>query len=123
MLTNGLHANNLSTDSHHLRGHEEVTAAVEKGAYAAGAGNTLAVGPKFKILATIETDLRMPWVAKSGIDSQMATVIQRALFALQDTNILQKLESNLTGFRKVEDREYDRLRGDMRRAAEFGEIK
>ncbi len=123
LLTNGLHANDLSTDSRHLRGHEEVTAAVEKGAYAAGAGNKLVVGPEFKILAKIETDVRMPWVAKIGIDSRMATVLQRALLALQDTNILQKLESNLTGFRKVEDRAYDRLRGDMRRAAEFGEIK
>ena len=123
MLKAGLHANHLSADSRHLRGHEEVTAAVEKGAYAAGAANTLLVGPKFKILAKLETDLRMPWVAKSGIDSRMATVLQRALLGLQDTNILQKLESNLTGFRKVEDREYDRLRGDMRRSLEFGEIK
>src|SRR5260370_21079072 len=123
LLTNGLHANDLSTDSRHLRGHEEVTAAVEKGAYAAGAGNKLVVGPEFKILAKIETDVRMPWVAKIGIDSRMATALARAPLALQDTNILQKLESNLTGFRKVEDRAYDRLRGDMRRAAEFGEIK
>ncbi len=123
LLTNGLHANDLSTDSRHLRGHEEVTEAVKKGAYAAGAGNKLVVGPDFKILAKLETDLRMPWVAKSGINSRMATVLRRALLGLHDTNILQKLESNLTGFRKVEDREYDRLRGDMRRSAEFGEIR
>ena len=53
----------------------------------------------------------------------MATVLQHALLALQDRAILKTLELSLSGFRTVNDSEYNRLRDDMRRSLEFGEIK
>jgi len=124
LLTNGIQANNLSSRSEHFHGHEEVTEKLNTGIYAAGAANTnLLSNPKFTVLKFLETDVRMPCVAKSGLDSRLFTALQNALLALHDTNILQKIEPNLTGFQTVADSDYDHLRDQMRRSLEFGEIK
>jgi len=116
--------NDLGVRSQHFSGHEAVTNALTSGRYAAGAANTnLLSNPNFTVLKFLETDVRMPWVAKSGIDSRMFAALQHAFLALHDANILQKIETNLTGFQKVADSDYNHLREQMRQSLEFGEIK
>jgi ABC-type phosphate/phosphonate transport system substrate-binding protein len=122
LLRAGIHAADLSTNSHHFSSHKSVVEAVGSGAYAAGAANTIFLGPNFKLLHTFtNVQVRMPFVARSGIDPRVAVAIKDALLAEHTPFVLTNIEPKLTGFREVSDLEYDGLRKEIKHAMQFGE--
>ena len=124
LLRAGIHAGDLSTNSHHFPSHKSVVEAVKSDAYAAGAANTIFLGPNFKLLHTFtNVQVRMPFVARSGIDPRVAAAIRDALLAEHTLSVLTNIEPRQTGFREVSDQEYDGLRREMERATPFGELK
>jgi hypothetical protein len=63
--------------------------------------------------------LRMPFVARDGIDPALAQALKNALLEQHSPAVVPKL----TGFRQVLDHEYDPLREQMKEAARFGELE
>ena len=124
LLRAGIHAVDLSTNSHHFQSHKSVVEAVKSGAYAAGAANRIFLGPGFKMLHTFtNVQVRMPFVARSGIEPGVAAALKDAFLAQRTPSVLTNIEPGLAGFRVVSDQEYDGLRKEMKEAAPFGEPK
>ena len=124
LLRAGIRADDLSTNSRHFQSHDEVVKAMKSGAYAAGAANTIFLGPSFKLLHPFtNVQLRMPFVARSGIDPRVASAIKESLLSQRTPSVLTNIEPKLTGFREVSDKEYDGLHKEMDQATRFGELK
>jgi ABC-type phosphate/phosphonate transport system substrate-binding protein len=118
LLRAGIRAGDVP-NSHHFPSHDEVVKAVKSGTYAAGAANTLLLDSSFKLLdGFTNVQMRMPFVARSGIDPRVAAAIKDALLAEHTL-----FEPGLAGFREVSDQEYDGLRREMKHAMQFGEPK
>ena len=124
LLRAGIRAGDLSNTSHHFPSHDEVVRAVRSGNFAAGAANTIQLDSSFKRLdGFTNVQVRMPFVARSGIDLRVAAAIKDALLSERTLSVLANIEPKLTGFREVSDQEYDELRREMEQAAPFGELK
>ena len=124
LLRAGIHAGDLSTNSDHFPSHDKVVKAVGSGAYTAGAANKIFLGPSFKLLHTFtNVQVRMPFVARSGIEPGVAVALKDALLAQRTPSVVTNIEPGLAGFREVSDQDYNGLRKEMERATRFGELK
>lgn len=124
LLRAGIRAGDLSTNSHHFPSHDKVVKAVGSRTYAAGAANRIFLGPGFKMLHTFtNVHVRMPFVARSGIEPGVAAALQAALLAQHAPFVLTNIEAGLAGFREVSDLEYDGLRKEIEQATPFGELR
>ena len=120
----GIRAGDLSNTSHHFPSHGKVVEAVRLGNFAAGSANTILLDSSFKRLDEFtNVQLRMPFVARSGIEPRVATAIKDALLSEHTLSVLTNIEPKLTGFREVSDQEYDELRREMEQAAQFDDLK
>jgi serine/threonine protein kinase len=122
LLRAGIRAGDLGTNSRHFPSHDAVPNAVKFGAYDAGSANIIAIDPSFKVVHTFTNVLRMPFVARDGIDPTEAQALRRALLAQDSPFVLTNLVPNLKGFRQVLDQDYDSLRKWMKEAEQFGEL-
>lgn len=123
LLRAGIRADDLSADSRHFRSHDEVVEAVKSGRCAAGSANIVVIDPSLKVLHTFSNVLRMPFIARDGIDPVVAQALKDALRAEDSPFVLTNLVPNLTAYCEVSDQDYDGLREEMKLAAEFGELK
>ena len=117
----GIHASDL-VPYWHFDTRDEVLKAVESRTYEAGAVNTIVLSSKFKPLHRFSNvKMRMPFVAKSGIEPGVAAAITDALLAERDPAVLDNIEPGLTGFSKVLDEEYEQVREEIEQAKQFDE--
>jgi len=122
LLSVGIHADDLGTNSRHFRSHDEVFKAVmDSDEYAAGAANVTALDSNIKVLYDFpDVHVRMPFVARSGIDPDVAQALKAAFLAQRSPSVLTNLAPK--GFGKASDQEYDGLRLKMKQSGEFGEL-
>jgi serine/threonine protein kinase len=121
LATNGIFATNLSRYIH-LSSLEKVIDEVRKGRSDFGAGNRDVVDnyTDLKVFAKLEfPNLGRCWVAGKGLDDTLAQDIRSCLLQLRDTNVLGKLESEVSGFKMMSGQTLDQLREIMRGAAAF----
>ena len=119
----GLRAGDLGPNSAHFRSHDEVFKAVMSGGYAAGSANIVVLDPGVKVLHPFTNELRMPFIARAGLDPTVAQALKNALLGEGSPAVLRSLDPKLTGFREVSDQKYDQLRGEMKQASQFGDLK
>jgi len=125
LLRAGIRAGDLSTNSHHFPSHDEVGEAVWLDDYAAGSANIVAIDPRFKlrVLHKFTNVLRMPFVARDGLDPAVAQALKDSLLAQRSPSVLTNFGSKLTGFCEVSDEQYRDLCEEMEKAELFGELK
>jgi hypothetical protein len=99
-----------------------VPPAVKSGEYDAGSANIIALDPSFRVVHTFTNVLRMPFVARHGIDPTVAQALRRALLAQDSLFVLTNIFPDLKGFREVSDQDYDALRKEMKEAEQFGDL-
>ena len=125
LIINGIYATNLS-GYEHLGGQRLVFDAVLAGKFDVGAGNMELLGkyPALQVLAKFEVpNLGRCWVAGKGLDAVIARHLQACLLQLKDPAILGKLESQVSGFKKVTLEAMENLRKMIREAAPFDSDK
>ncbi len=115
----GIRAKSLS-NFEHLRSHDQVVAAVEKGEFAAGAAKESEYlrGKGLKPLKYFEV-VSMPWVAGPRLDPGIAKVISSGLLTIQEPSILDPLRDSVTGFTEAEDAYFNPVREDIETARLF----
>jgi phosphonate transport system substrate-binding protein len=75
-------------------------------------------GGPFKILKELRSP-SYPWVATKKLDPKIAEVITNALLSLRDSNVMARLDYQLTGFRPTRSFDYDALALEMEKAKLF----
>jgi hypothetical protein len=65
------------------------------------------------------SDLGLCWVAGNGLDDATEKHLRECLLELDDLVILGKLESEVSGFKKLDAKALERLRAIIRGAAAF----
>jgi len=120
-LEKGIRRSDFGPNSRHFRSHDEVFSMVMTDRYAAGAANKIVLrnDPRVRVLYTFTNELRMPFIAKAGLDPAVAHALQRALLRQRSPAVLTNIAPTLNGFIEVKDSDYDQLRKDMKRAKEF----
>jgi len=122
----GIRARDLSTNSH-FPSHDKVAEAVLSNGtnrHDAGSANLVVLGPNVKVLhGFTNIILRMPYVARDGIDPAVAQALKDVLLAPHSPSVLTNLDPKLTGFREVSDQEYDSLREEMKEASQFDDLE
>jgi serine/threonine protein kinase len=92
--------------------HDATIREVVAGKYQVGAANlnyvmkSIREGNKIEILQMMHS-ISFPWVARSGLDETIVGGLRQALLSIKDKEILQLLDSNLTGFAPAQPAEYD----------------
>jgi len=121
----GLRASDLGTNSGHFSSHTEVLQAVMSGRYAAGSANRVVLDdPRVKVLHEFDhMNLRMPFVARAGLDPAVVQALRQALLRQHTLAVLTNIVSNLRGFVEVADSDYDPLRQVIKEAEPFGELE
>ncbi len=119
----GIRNGDLGPRSRHFRSHDEVFNMAMTNGYAAGAANKVVLDPRVKVLYTFTNELRMPFIARAGLDPAVVQALKNALLAQRSPGVLTNLVPSLTGFLEVRDSDYNELREQMKRAAQFGELK
>jgi ABC-type phosphate/phosphonate transport system substrate-binding protein len=124
-LEKGIRRSDLGPNSRHFRSHDEVFSMVMTDRYAAGAANKVVLrnDPRVRVLYTFTNELRMPFIAKAGLDPAVAQALQRVLLRPHSPAVLTNIAPTLKGFVEVKDSHYDQLRKDMKRAKEFDGLK
>ncbi len=104
-----------------LGSHDNIAKAVLAKAYTGG-GLMLSVAEKYtgqglKILATSAPIPQFPICASPGLSVEDRERITNALLALKDERILKALGPNVTGFARIQNRDYDGVRDMLRKLA------
>jgi serine/threonine protein kinase len=119
----GLRASDLGLNSKHFRSHDEVREAVMFGRYAAGSANIVVLDPGVKVLHQFTNELRMPFIARAGLDPAVTRALKNALLAERSLSVLTSIQPKLTHLVEVADQDYDALREEIKEAAQFGGLK
>jgi len=119
----GLRASHLGLNSKHFRSHDEVFKAVMSGRYAAGSANLVVLAPGVKVLHRFTNEVRMPFIARAGLDPAVTQALKNALLAERSPSVLRNVDPNLTRLLEVNDQDYDALREAMQEASQFGDLK
>lgn len=121
LATNGVYAANLSRYQH-LKSHQEVLEAVQSGRFDVGAVNeeVLRNRLEFQVVARYAVgDLGRCWVAGRGLDREIFAAIRDSLLRMKDPAIIGRIESEVNGFKVVDEQALSRLREIMHGAAAF----
>lgn len=101
--------------------HDKVFTAVEVGDFDAGAvkENTFDKMNKKGTLRELVrfNNVTKPWVARAGLDPRVAAGLSQVLLGLKDGSKLKDV--GITGFRAVQDSDYDSIRAAMQAAEKF----
>jgi ABC-type phosphate/phosphonate transport system substrate-binding protein len=119
----GLRASDLGLNSKHFRSHDEVREAVMFGRYAAGSANIVVLDPGVKVLHQFTNELRMPFIARAGLDPAVTRALKNALLAERSLSVLTSIQPKMTHLVEVADQDYDALREEIKEAAQFGGLK
>lgn len=124
LASKGLRLRDFSSHGYH-NDHLAALKAVATGSYEAGLAKESMFkkfirehGVPLKIIDSFKC-MSMPWVARSRIQPRVAENFQHALLALQDTNILQALPDNATGFIATSDQDFEPTRKEGEHAKQF----
>jgi len=120
LVNRGLHGKDLASFKYMER-HDQVAGAVELGDFDAGSVKS-GTFKKYEEKGTLRKlcdfdNVTKPVVARAGLDAQVFSALQQALFALKDESVLKELK--VTGFMPTTDEEYDFVRKGMKKAEEF----
>ena len=121
LAANGIRATNLSRYAY-LRAQRPVRDAVLTNGFDVGAGNRDLVddNPALRVIATNSVpDLGRCWVAGKGLDATMEEHLRACLLEIREPAILEKLESEVVGFKKLDQPALERLRRLMRESEDF----
>ena len=121
LADNGVFATNLSRYLN-LKNPAEVIDAVRSNRFDVGAVNweILRDKPDLLVVAQFEVaDLGRCWVAGRGLDRQIFTAVRESLLGMTNPAIIGKIESELDGFKVVDEEALARLREIMRGAGAF----
>lgn len=124
LANNGVFATNLSRFAH-FKNPRAVIDEVRSGRYDMGAANRDVVDnyPDLKIIAKFEiSDLGRCFVAGKGLDDQVFQRLRECLLQMRDPAVIGGLESEVVGFKLIDDQALDRLREIMRGAAAFDSV-
>jgi ABC-type phosphate/phosphonate transport system substrate-binding protein len=75
-------------------------------------------GGPFKILKELHSP-SYPWVATTNVAPNIAEALKSAMLSLRDSNVLARLDYQLTGFRPTRPTDYDALARDLETARGF----
>jgi phosphonate transport system substrate-binding protein len=120
LLAAGLHASDLGRTAYLRRG-DKIAAAVRLGEFDAGVIEAdvfrrANADGSLRVLAPV-IDAPRPWVARAGLDAEIAAALSTALLALDDARCLQVLDAS--GLERARDDTYASVRTAMTAAALF----
>ncbi len=114
----GLRSSDLSKFAY-LDRHDKVARAVQVGDFDAGSvkeSNYQELQDSLRVVLTFP-NVTKPWVARAGLDRDVAAALQQSLFALKDPGALKELK--ISGFTTTSDAEYQLVRDGMKQAEAF----
>ena len=118
LLESGLSKRDFSSVTHRP-GHKAVVEAVKSNTnHPAGVAKQSVVGKEMRVLHPYPI-VPMPWVARSGLGSEIAKAARQILLALRDESILVKFEDGVIGFKEETLEAYQPIEPAIEKAALF----